>query len=87
MEGEIRNNAGNNAGKWLVGNGFNKSAMEHKAIADLKSLGNARQGYRQWHGNLVNAMAQVHREYRTILHMVVKAVEREEKLPTGDIDE
>ena len=32
-------------------------------------------------------MAQVHREYRAILQMVAKAVEKEEKLPTGDIDE
>ena len=49
MESKIIHNAASNAGGWLVGNGFNKSAMEHKAISNLKSLGNDRQGYRQWH--------------------------------------
>ena len=87
VEGEVRNNMGNNAGSGPVVNGFNKSAMEHKAISNLESLGNDRQGYRQWHDKFVNAMAQVHREYRTILQIVVQAIEREEKLPTGDIDE
>ena len=37
MEGDIRNNVGNNAGDWPVGNSFNKSAMQHKAISNLKS--------------------------------------------------
>ena len=69
-----------------VGDGYNKSAMDHKAISNLKSLGNDRQGYRQWHDKFVNAMAQVHREYRTILPIVVTAITREEKRPTGDID-
>ena len=49
--------------------------MEHKAVS------------KQWHDKFVNATAQGHREYRTILQIVVKAIESEEKLPTGDIDE
>ena len=61
--------------------------MEHKAIANLKTLGTDRQGYRQWHDKFVNAMAQVKREYRTIMQAIVKAIEREEKLPTGGIDD
>ena len=32
-------------------------------------------------------MAQVNREYRTVLQLMVKAIESEEKLPTGDIDD
>ena len=59
MESDIQNNAGNNGGGYLGGNWRNKSAMEHKAIANLKTLGSDRQGYRQWHDKFVNAMAQV----------------------------
>ena len=87
MEADIRDNAGNAGGNWPVGNGRLKGAIEHKAISNLKSLGNDWQGYRQWHDKCVNAMAQVHREYRTVLQLVVKAIEIEEKLPTGDIDD
>ena len=61
IEGDVRNNSANNAGSWPVGNGFNKSAMEHTALANLKSLGDERQGYIQWHERIVNAMAHVHR--------------------------
>jgi hypothetical protein len=87
MEADIRDNAGDAGGNWPVGNGHIKSAMEHRAISNLKILGNDRQGYSQWHDKFVNAMAQVHREYRTVLQLVAKAFEREEKLPTGDIDD
>ena len=42
MEADIRNNAGNSADNWPVFNGYNNSAIEHKAISNLKSLGNDR---------------------------------------------
>ena len=32
-------------------------------------------------------MAQIKREYRTIMQAIVKAIGREEKLPTGDTDD
>jgi len=79
IESDIQNGAGNIGGGQSGGNWRNKSAMEHKAIANLKVLGNDRQGYRQWHDKFVNAMAQVNREYRTIMQAIVKAIEREKK--------
>ena len=77
------NTGGNRPG----GNWCGKSAMEHKAVANLKTLGNDRQGYRQWHDKFVNAMAQVNREYRAAMQAIVKAIDREEKLSIGDIDD
>ena len=74
MESEIRNNAGNAAGNWPTGNSYSKSAMEHKAISNLENLGNDRQGYRQWHAKLVNAMAHVHREDRVVMQLIVRAI-------------
>ena len=56
------------------------------AVSNLKNLGNDRQGYRQWHDKFVNAFAQVHREYRAILQVLFRAIEKEEKLPTGGIE-
>ena len=66
IQDDIQNNGGNTGGNRSGGNWRGKSATEHKAIANLKTLGNDRQGYRQWHDKFVNAMAQVNREYRTI---------------------
>ena len=59
IENDIQNNGDNSGGGRSSGSWRNKSAMEHKAIANLKTLRNDRQGYRQWHYKLVNAMAQV----------------------------
>ena len=87
MESELRDNAGSATGSWPAGNSYTQSAMEHKAIVNLKNLGNDRQGYIQWHDKLVNPMAQVHGEYRVVLQLIVRAVEREEKLPTKGNDE
>ena len=61
IETDIQNNGDNSGGGRAGGGWRNKSAMEHKAIANLKTLGNDRQGYRQWHDKLVNAMAQVNK--------------------------
>jgi hypothetical protein len=87
IESDIQGGAANYGPSQSGGNWRNRSAMEHKAIANLKTLGSDRQGYRQWHDKFVNAMAQVNREYRTIMQTIVKAIEKEEKLPAGDIDE
>jgi hypothetical protein len=87
IEEDIQNNGGNMGGIRSGNSWRSKSAMEHKAIANLKTLGSDRQGYRQWHDKFVNAMAQVNKEYRTIMQTIVKAIENEEKLPIGDIDE
>ena len=76
IEADIQNNSGNARGCQSGGNWRSKSAMEHKAIANLKTLGNDRQGYRQWHDKFVNAMAQVNRENRTIMQAIVKAIEK-----------
>ena len=87
IEGEIGNNSGGAAGKWPVGNTYSKSAVERKAIPNLKNLGNGRRGYREWHDKLVNAMAPFHREYRVIPQMIVKAIDREETLSTGGVED
>ena len=87
IEQGIQNNSGHSGGNSSGGNWRNKSAMEQKAISNLKTLGNDRQGYRQWLDKFVNAMAQVNREYSTVLQAIVKAIEREDKLPTGDVEE
>ena len=47
IEEDIQNNGGNTGGSRSSGSWKNKSAMERKAIANLKTLGNDRQGYRQ----------------------------------------
>ena len=65
-------------GKW------SKSAMEHKAIMNLKELGNDKAGFRQWHDKFVNALAQVNREYRVALQEIVNGIEKE-KLPVGGV--
>ena len=84
MEREVRNNSGGAAGNLPVGNSYSKSAMEHKANSNLKNLGNDRQGHRQWHDRFIDAMTQVHRDYRIVSQIIVNAVEME-KLPMGGL--
>ena len=49
IEDDIQNGSGSGGGNKSGGNWRSKSAMEHNAVANLKTLGNDRQGYRQWH--------------------------------------
>ena len=63
---------GKGGGRW----GTNKSAMEHKAVMNLKTQGNDRAGYRMWHEKLVNAFAQVNGQYRGILERVAKEIDK-----------
>ena len=65
----------------------NNEAAEHKAIINIKDLGNDKAGFRQWYDKFVNAFAQVNREYRTALQVIVKGIEMEDRLPTGGIKE
>jgi uncharacterized protein YukE len=82
IESDIQGGVGNFGSGYSGGNWRGKSAMEHKAIANLKTLGNDRQGYRQWYDKFVNAMAQVNREYRTIMQTIMKAIERVIPMPS-----
>ena len=57
IESDIQGNSGNSGGGYSGGNWRNKSAMEHKAIANLKTLGERQAGIqtmarqiRQCHG-------------------------------------
>ena len=96
VEHDIRATAANTAGmtfnpgsfgsQWTGGK-WAKSAMEHKAIVNIKELGNDKSGFRQWYDKFVNALAQVNREYRVAIQTVVKAIEKEEKLPVGGLSE
>ena len=83
VESDIRNAAANagatftttSTGPW-PGSRWTKSAMEHKAIMNLKELGNDRAGFRQWYDKFVNAFAQVNREYRMVIQAIVKGIEK-----------
>jgi hypothetical protein len=80
----IMGNQTQSGSNWL-NNKWTKSAMEHKAITNLKELRSDKAGFRQWHDKFVNALAQVNREYRVVIQEIVKAIEKEEKLLVGGL--
>ena len=91
VESDIRNTAANanaqtTSQSWTGGT-WGKIAMGHKAIMHIKQLGNDKAGFRQWYDKFVNAFAQVNREYRMALQVIVKGIEMEDRMPTGGIGE
>ena len=78
--------AGSGKGTGKQSSNWVKSAMEHKAITNMKSQGSERAGFRMWHEKLVNAFAQVNKGYRNILEAIADEIDSDQhELPGKDI--
>ena len=75
----------------IGGNGgydrFEKSTMEHEAISNLGVQSSHRTGFRECNDKLVNALAQVNREYRVIIKTIIQAIDQEGNLPWDKLDQ
>ena len=55
--------------------------MENKSVSNLNVQGSDRTGFREWNDELVNALAQVSREYLVLTKTIIQAIDQEENLP------